>query len=161
MGKPATGHVAVHWPIGLSVGDRLAPRLLPPPIGHATSTVRRAANRQDRLDANYRRDPGRGADERCSLVRMWMPAHGQPQRAYVAIPRCCTGRLARASTLPDARPQHAFKSARLGPAQVMQSVAWTACPPNLASGSGRPACRPDRWLCMSYLEGRRCLYCNE
>lgn len=52
-----------------------APCLLPPPIGHATGTVRRAANRQDRLDANYR-DPGGGADEGRSLVRMWMPAHG-------------------------------------------------------------------------------------
>jgi hypothetical protein len=44
--------------------------------GTQTGTVRRAANRQDRLDANYRRDPGRGADEGCSLVRMWVPAHG-------------------------------------------------------------------------------------
>lgn len=76
MGKPATGQVAAHWPTGLSVGDRLCPLPTPPPIGHATGTVRCAANRQDRLDANYRRDPGRGADEGCSLVRRWMPAHG-------------------------------------------------------------------------------------
>ena len=137
-----------------------APCLLPPPIGHATGTARRAANRQDCLDANYRRDPGRGADEGCSLVRMWMPAHGS-RSAHTLLYLAVRGRLARASTLPGARPQHAFKSARLGPAQVTESVAWTACPPNLASGSGRPACRPDRWRCMSYLDGRECLCCNE
>ena len=100
------------------------------------------------------------AVERCSLVRMCMPAHGS-RSAYVAVPRCCTGRLARVPTLPGARPQHAFKSARLGSAQVMESVAWTACPPNPASGSGRPACQPGRWRCMSYLEKRDCPCCNE
>jgi hypothetical protein len=113
----------------------------------------------DHLDANYRRAPGRGRTVQPSAYVDACP--WQPQRACVAVPRCCTGRLARASTLPGARPQHAFKSARLGPAQVMESVAWTACPPNLASGSGRPACQPGRWRCMSYLEKRDCPCCNE
>lgn len=85
--------------------------------------------------------------------------------AAAARIRCCTSLLygtTGASINPaGCEAQHAFKSARLGSAQVMESVAWTACPPNLASGSGRPACRPGRWLCMSYLEGRECLCCNE
>jgi hypothetical protein len=76
LGKPATGQAAAHWPTGLSVGDRLCPLPTPSSDRARNGTVRCAANRQDRLDANYRRDPGPGADEGCSLVRMWMPAHG-------------------------------------------------------------------------------------
>jgi hypothetical protein len=161
LGRPATGQVAARWPIGLSVGDRLCP--LPTPSSD------RARNGHGAPRGQSARPPG------CRLSARPWPRCGrrvqpsayvdacpwQPQRAYVAVPRCCTGRLARASTQPGARPQHAFKSARLGPAQVTESVAWTACPPNLASGSGRPACRPDRWRCMSYLDGRECLCCNE
>jgi hypothetical protein len=88
LGRPATGQVAARWPIGLSVGDRLCP--LPTPSSD------RARNGHGAPRGQSARLPG------CKLSARPWPRCGrrvqpsayvdacpwQPQRAYVAVPRC-------------------------------------------------------------------------
>jgi hypothetical protein len=98
--------------------------------------------------------------ERCSPVRTRMPAHGS-RSARTLLYLAAVRDDWREHQPCRVRGPTRFQVCAPGSAQVMESVAWTALPPNLASGSGRPACQPDRWLCMSYVEKHECLCCNE
>ena len=91
------------------------------------------------------------AIKRLSLVRMWMLAQGSRSAhrlLYVAAVR------------DDRLPGPLLHDGQIG---ANSGWPWPglACPWNLTSRSGRPARQPDRWLCMSYLEERECLCCNE
>lgn len=87
---------------------------------------------------------------RCSPACMWVAAQDS---------RSAHGLLYVAAVRHDRLPGPLLHDSQIG--ELRRAVAWTACPPNLASGSGRPACQPDRWLFISYLEERDCPCCNE
>jgi hypothetical protein len=67
------------------------------------------------------------AVERCSLVRIWMPAHGSRSAGALLYLAAVRDDWREHQPCPVRGPIR-FQVCAAGPAQVMESVAWTALP---------------------------------